>query len=167
MSISRIAGIAAFALLLVLPVASAAPTADTGAERMVLCQDSWLDWQKAGDPRMKQLAAHFQTAYTHKNNDPFAVPNAPVTILGFRVLQIYPGSVGMGVGFSVLVDAPFDKARASLERALGKKLVKCDTSDGMQSCELQIAEQRTITMMSGDDPKTKSTLLGCYYYYEK
>ena len=167
MSASRAAGILAFALLLVAPLASAAPTADTGAERMVLCQDSWLDWQKAGDPRLKQLAAHFQTAYTHKDNDPFTVPNAPVTILGFRVLQIYPGSVGMGLGFSVLVDAPFDKARASIERALGKKLVKCDTSDGMKECELQIAEQRTVMLMSSGDSKTESTLLACYYYYEK
>ena len=167
MSVSRAAGIFAFALFLVAPLASAAPTADTGAERMVLCQDSWLDWQKAGDPRLKQLAAHIQAAYTDKNNDPFSVPNAPVSILGLRVLQIYPGSVGMGLGFSVLVDAPFDKARASLERALGKKLVKCDTGDGMKECELQIAEQRTVTMMSAGDPKTKSTLLGCYYYYEK
>ena len=167
MSASRTAGIFAFALLLVFPIASAGTAADSGAERMVLCQDSWLDWQKAGDPKLKQLAAHFQTAYTHKDNDPFAVPNAPVTILGLRVLQIYPGSVGMGLGFSVLVDAPFDKARASLERALGKKLVKCDSSDGMKECELQIAEQRTVTLMSAGDPKTKSTLLGCYYYYEK
>lgn len=167
MSASRGVGILAFALLLVVPLASAAPTADTGAERMVLCQDSWLDWQKAGDPRMKQLAAHFQTAYTHKNNDPFAVPNAPVTILGFRVLQIYPGSIGMALGFSVLVDAPFDKARQSVEHAVGKPLQHCETSDGMKTCELQIAQQRTVTLMSGDDPKGKSTLVGCYYYYEK
>ena len=140
---------------------------DAGIARMALCQDSWLDWQKAGDPRLPALAAHFRAAYTQKEGDPYFTPKTPATVLGFRVLQLYPGSVGMGVGLSVVVDAPFDKARAGLEHALGKPLKKCEASDGMKTCELEIAQQRTITLMTQDDPKTKSTLLGCYYYYEK
>jgi hypothetical protein len=167
MSASRAAGIMAFAFLLVFPVASAGIANDESIERMVLCKDSWLDWQRAADPRLQQLATHFQSDYTRNDRDPYYVPKVPTAVAGFRVLQFSPGNVGMGVGISVLVDAPFDKARQSVERLLGKKLQHCETSDGMKTCELQIAEQRTVTLMSGDDPKTKSTLIGCYYLYEK
>ncbi|HXC55469.1 MAG TPA: hypothetical protein VNU97_09250 [Rhizomicrobium sp.] len=154
-------------LFLVPQIAAAAPAAEPVLERLALCQDSWLDWQKAADPRLPQIAAHFRAAYTHSDNDPFAIPKAPTTILGLRVVQVYPSSVGMGVGFSVLVDAPFDKARPLVERAVGKPLAHCDTSDGMKSCELGIAEKRTLTLMTQDDPKIVQTLIGCYYYYEK
>jgi hypothetical protein len=157
----------AAALFLALQTASAGTAADAGIERMALCQDSWLDWQKAADPRLAALAAHLHAAYTQKEGDPYVTPKAPTTVFGFRVLQLYPGSVGMGVGLSVLVDAPFDKARAGVEHALGKPLKHCDASDGMKTCELEIADKRTLTLMTQDDPKTKSTLLGCYYYYEK
>lgn len=167
MSASRAAGIVAFAFLLVFPVASAGIANDDSIERMVLCKDSWLDWQKSGDGRLQQLATHFQSTYTQKNNDPYFVPKAPTAVAGFRVLQFFPGNVGMAVGISVLVDAPFDKTRQSVERLLGKKLQHCDSSDGMKTCELQIAQQRTVTLMSGDDPKAKSTLIACYYLYEK
>ena len=167
MSASRVVGVAAFAFLLVSPVASAGIANDESIERMVLCKDSWLDWQRASDPRLQQLATHFQSTYTRKDNEPYYVPMAPTAVAGFRVQQFFPGNVGMAVGISVLVDAPFDKARKGVERLLGKKLQHCETSDGMKTCELQIAQQRTVTLMSGDDPKTKSTLIACYYLYEK
>ena len=73
----------------------------------------------------------------------------------------------MGVGFSVTVDATFDTARTNLEKALGKPLTKCETSDGMRTCELDIAEKRTLMLMASDDPKASETLVGCYYFYEK
>ena len=167
MSSPRIAGLIAFALLLVLPAAQAGAAADTDFERMVICKDSWHDWQRTGDGHLQKLAAHLSSGYTQKAGDPFFVPKTPTTVLGFRVLQVYPGSVGMGVGFSILVDATFDKARKGLEHTIGKPLQKCETSDGMKTCELQIAAQRTISLMSMDDPKNTSALLGCYYFYEK
>ena len=37
----------------------------------------------------------------------------------------------------------------------------------MKTCEIEIAEKRTLTLMTQDDPKIKSTLLGCCDYYEK
>ena len=73
----------------------------------------------------------------------------------------------MGVGFSVVVDAPFDKARKVFEKALRKTLEKCEASDNMHSCELDIAEKRTFTLMAEDNPNAAKTLVGCYYYYEK
>jgi hypothetical protein len=37
----------------------------------------------------------------------------------------------------------------------------------MRTCELPIAEQRTVMLMSGYPPNDKTTLVGCYYFYEK
>ena len=82
-------------------------------------------------------------------------------------MQVYPESVGMGVGFSVLVDATFDKTKRTLEQRLGKSLLKCTASDGMRTCELEIGKMRTFMLMAEDSAKSSSTLLGCYYYYEK
>ena len=73
----------------------------------------------------------------------------------------------MGLGFSVLVDASFDAAKQALERALGRPLRDCETSEGMRTCELSIAEQRTIVLMVSDLPNDKTTLMGCYHFYEK
>jgi hypothetical protein len=162
-----VTGLLAFALFTALHIAPAGAADDAGIERMILCQDSWLDWQKAGDPRLPKFAERLRAGFTRTGNNAYAVPNAPTTVAGFRILQLYPDSVGMGVGFSVLVDATYDKARQSVERALGKPLKPCEASDGMRSCELQISEQRTVTLMAQDSPNNASTLLGCYYYYEK
>ncbi len=164
--LSRI-GIVTAALLLLLAAAPAGAADDSGIARMVTCRDSWADWQKSGDARLKQLADHLRSAYAPHGNDAYLVPTSSVTVVGFRVLQLYPDSVGMGVGISVAVDAPFDTVRKSVDRMLGEPLRHCDTSDGMRTCELRLADTRTVTLMAGDGPKDTSTLLGCYYYYEK
>jgi hypothetical protein len=95
------------------------------------------------------------------------VPRSRTEIAGLRVTQLFPDSVGMGVGLSVTVEAKFDKARTRLEKTLGKKFAHCETSDGMRTCELQIAEKRIVMLMAEDDPKAASTLVGCYYFYKK
>ena len=161
------AGCAARALLVLLSFAPAAAAEDPAMERLATCRDSWLDWQKANDPRLKSFAEHFQTTFTRGDNDPFFKPKANVSIDGLRILQLFPDSVGMGVGFSVLVDAKFDKARSVFEKTLGKALDKCETGDGMRSCDYQIADKRTFMLMSSDAPGDAKTLVGCYYFYEK
>jgi len=37
----------------------------------------------------------------------------------------------------------------------------------MKTCDLEVAPQRTVSVMAGDTPKTRQTLIGCYYFYEK
>jgi hypothetical protein len=139
---------------------------DAGALRLATCQDSWLDWQKSAPDKLKALGEHFDTAFKRHGNDAYAVPVKETSIAGLRIVQAFPGSIGMGVGFSLLVDAGYDKTRAVMEHLLGKKLAKCEASDGMHSCELPIAAQRTFTLMAADNDKNH-TLVGCYYYYEK
>jgi len=140
---------------------------DTGIERMATCRDSWFDWNKNDQSQLKKFGDRFRTDFSRSDNDPFFVPRKDKRIAGLRVTQAFPDSVGMGVGFSVTVEATFDKARQIFEKSLGKKLQKCEASDNMRTCELDIAEKRTFTLMAEDSPKSTTTLVGCYYYYEK
>lgn len=156
-------------VLIVFPaaVASAQAADDPSIERMATCQDSWLDWNKTDPARLKTFGDRFRADFSRRANDPFFVPRTETTVAGLRVLQAFPDSVGMGVGFSITVEATFDKTRESVSGILGKPLEKCETGDGMRMCELEIGEKRTFTLMAKDDPKNATTLLGCYYYYEK
>ena len=155
---------AAAALFFVLTPALAAD--DVMLTRLATCQDSWLNWKN--DPvQTKKFIDHIGAEFTPHNNDPYFLPKGNISVLGLHVAQAFPQSVGMGLGFSLTVDAPFDKARKVFEKALGKPLKDCETGEDMRTCGLQIAEQRTVTVMAEDNPKSTQTLVGCYYYYEK
>jgi hypothetical protein len=154
-----------FALLVgVIPAWSAD---DPRVENLALCRDSWLDWKKTDPAKLDSFGAFFRAAFTHRDNDAFFTPKSAMAIAGLKVTQVFPQSVGMGLGFSVLVDARFDAAKQALEQKLGKPLSQCETGEGMRTCGLPIAEQRTVMLMSGDPPNDKTTLVGCYYLYEK
>src|SRR5690349_5887790 len=107
---------------------------DAGLARLATCHDSWLDWSKSNPARLDKFGAQFRAAFAHKGNDAFSTPKAETTIAGLRVVQAYPESVGMGVGFSVIVDASFDNTRKIFEKSFGKPLQHCDASDGMHMC---------------------------------
>ena len=164
MKIPSLAGVVAVLLLVVAP-ASAAD--DPDIQSLATCKESWLDWNKSGPARWSNFGNRFRAEFSRHGNDAYWVPKTDKSILGLHISQAFPDSVGMGVGFSVVVDAPFDKARKSFEKALRKTLQKCEASDNMHSCELDIAEKRTFTLMAEDNPKAAKTLVGCYYYYEK
>jgi hypothetical protein len=139
---------------------------DAGIARMAACQDSWLDWQKSDPAKLKALGDHFRAAYQPHGDDPWFVPKAPTTIAGLKVLKVFPQSVGMGVGLSVFVEATYDTAKKTFEDILKKKITKCEASEGSRDCELDLAPQRNFMIMTADsDPKT--TLVGCFYLYEK
>jgi hypothetical protein len=158
-----------FGLLMAL-LAGALPAAaadDARIENLALCRDSWLDWKNAEPAKLDSFVAYFRTVFEPHGNDAYVVPKSAMTIAGLKVTEVFPQSVGMGLGFSVLVDATFDAARHAVEQQLGKPLGECETGDGMRACGLQIAEQRTVTLMSSDTPGDKRALVGCYYFYEK
>jgi hypothetical protein len=160
--------IVAGGMLAMLAIVLPAHAADDAAlPRMALCQDSWFEWTKKDPKTFEGFRTHFFGAFSRHDNDPYWLPRAKISVLGMNVAQGFPDSVGMGVGFSLTVDAPYDTARAAMEKTLGKKLVHCEASDDMKSCELEIAPQRAITIMAEDSSKAKQTLIGCYYFYEK
>ena len=136
-------------------------------EALALCRDSWLDWQATDPAKLNSAKAFFESAFSGAGTDAFVTPKSPMTIAGLQVTQVYPESVGMGVGFSVLVDAPFDVARMAVEQSLGRPLGPCETGEGMRTCELPIAAQRTLMLASNEPPDDTATLVGCYYLYEK
>jgi hypothetical protein len=140
---------------------------DDALTRMALCRDSWVEWSKSDPAKMKAFVDGFRAQFAPHGNDPFALPKANVSVLGLRVLRAFPESVGMGVGFSLSVDATFDDARHAVEKALGKPLGKCESGDNMRMCGLEIAPQRTVTLEAEDKPAAHDTLIGCYYFYEK
>ena len=140
---------------------------DDGLTRLALCQDSWAEWSKTDPDKLKAFGEHFRAAFAQHGNDAFAVPKRDVSVMGLRVTQAYPESVGMGVGFSLTVDATFDAARKAVEKGLGKALRECETGEGMRHCGLEVARQRTVMLMAEDKPASRHTLLGCYYFYEK
>lgn len=139
---------------------------DSLFERLATCQDSWRDW-KENPAQMKVLGDTFTASFTRKPDGAAWAAKPGVTVLGLPVTEGYPQSVGMGVGFSLTVDATFDTTRSHVEKAIGKALQKCEASDGMKSCELELAPQRTVMLMAEDSAKSKTTLVGCYYLYEK
>lgn len=139
---------------------------DVALTRMALCQDSWIEWTKKDRENFEAFRDHVAGAFRPHDKDPWWLPKTNISVLGMHVAQAFPDSVGMGVGFSLFVDAPYDKARAEVEKALGKTLQHCEASDGMKTCELEVAAQRTVTIMAEDSSKSRQTLIGCYYYYE-
>jgi hypothetical protein len=160
-------GIPAVVATMLAVAGPAAASDDAALTRMALCQDSWVEWSKGDPVRFQSFAEHIRAGFSPHANDPYWLPKASTSVVGLRVLQVFPDSVGMGVGFSLTADATFDDARKALEKALGKTLQHCETSDGMKTCDLEIAPQRTATLMAGDSPKSHQTLIGCYYFYEK
>jgi hypothetical protein len=157
--------VAALAMSAVLLPAWAAD--DDALSRMALCKDSWAEWRTGAPAKFQAFADLVRANFTPHGNDPFAVPKAGTSVLGLEVLEAYPDSVGMGVGFSLTVDATFDDARKTIEKALGKTLTHCETSEGTRDCELEIAKQRSVMLMAEDKPANHRTLIGCYYFYEK
>ena len=164
-NISPWAGILTVLLVAVTPAWAAD---NLGIERLATCQDSWLDWKKSGTVQLKKFAESFQSNFLQKEKDPFFVPKSSQTVVGLPVAQVFPESIGMAVGFSVVDNANFDTTKTRLAKKIGKPFSKCEPpSDNMRTCELAIGEKKTILLMAEDNAKSTTTLFGCYYFYAK
>jgi hypothetical protein len=139
---------------------------DIRIERLTTCQDSWLEW-KNNPSKLKDFSKYINSAFVEKENSSFLVPTSEKSVFGLRVVQLFPESIGMAVGFSVVVEADFKTTRDTLEKRLGKSFKKCETGENMLTCELGIGEKKTILLLSEEDGKIVKTLFGCFYYYEK
>jgi hypothetical protein len=159
--------IAILSVVALQPAQPARPVDDM-IERLALCKDSWRDWKEKDDPvQGRKVAELFRSTFVDQGKDGSYTPNTKVAVVGLPVVQVYPESVGMGVGFSAVLEASFDTAREHVEKAIGKPLKDCETGDGMRTCGLEIAKERTITLMAAEKDTQNRTLLGCYYLYEK
>jgi len=134
-------------------------------QRLALCQDSWYDW-KDDDTRMARFAGYFESRFERSPQGDAFAPKSPMLALSHAVTQVYPQSVGMGVGFSLVVNADFAQARAAIEQQLGKPMT-CATSDGVRSCELKLGPKKTALLMNGQNGQAKTSLVGCYYFYQQ
>jgi len=135
-------------------------------EPLATCRESWLDWKD--DPaRAARYGDALRAQFEQRNGEAFFTPKARVTVMDLPVTRVYPSSVGMGVGFSVMVDAPFDTVKAAVEKSIGKTLGKCESGEGMRTCERSLGEKKTVMLLADATGKLTSTLVGCFYYYEK
>lgn len=144
-----------------------ATTADEAQlARLAVCADSWYEWNQQAPQRMRGFAQAFQARFTQVPKEPAFNPKAPLTVLGLPVLQAFPGSVGMGLGFSLSVRAGFAEVRQAMERELGRTM-QCERSDGAMACELQLGEKKTAMLIAPlQASERQPTLLGCYYFYQ-
>jgi len=137
-------------------------------ERLALCQDSWLDWKEHDPARLKNYANAIKAGFTGSGHEAWVTPRSSQSVAGLRVIQVYPESVGMGVGFSVLVEASFARVKKIVEQRLGRSFGKCEPpSDNMRTCDMPIADKKTVGVMSEDSDKATRTLISCYYFYAK
>jgi len=151
-----------------LSVAKSHAAAEPSLDSLATCRDSWLDWKD--DPtRGAKFTEGLRANYTYQQDrGGFLVPKAPKTLLGLPVARVYPESAGMAVGFTVLVNSGFEVAKKAVEKSLGKPL-KCDPGhpgDEIFGCELELGPKKTV-MVASEGKSSKSTLIGCYYFYEK
>ena len=153
-------------LSLCLAATPASGAADDLIEQLATCRASWLDWKD--DPvQARKFGDTINAAFTPKPREPAWTPKKPIVVGGLKVVEAFPESVGMGVGFSLSVEGNFDTARAAFEKLAGKTFKTCESGEGMKSCELEVAEKRTLMIVAGENGKSKTTLLGCYYFYAK
>ncbi len=134
-------------------------------QRLALCQDSRHDW-KGDAARTTRFVSDFENRFDRSPQGDAFAPKSEAKVLGHAVTQVYPQSVGMGVGFSLVVNANFIQARAGIEQQLGKPMT-CSTSEGVRSCELKLGPRKTALLMTAQNGQANTSLIGCYYFYQQ
>jgi hypothetical protein len=166
MKFTRVALIASSFFLSFLAFSSAQAAENKLLLQLATCEESWMDWGKSS-PKVDDFRKLFTEDFKRKDRDPGFTPLKPASILGFNITEAYPESVGMGVGFSVLVEAEYDKMKGSLEKQVGKTISACGKEGDSRSCEHKIGEKKTLVLFESGRGKSAKTLFGCYYFYAK
>jgi hypothetical protein len=156
---------AAGALLTVAAAHTAMAAEEPSLQALATCQDSWFEW-KNDAARMAHFADYMRTRFVPGEGGDAYSPKVKTMALGYQVSQVYPQSVGMGLGFSMVVQANFAQARQAMEKQLGRTMT-CSISDGVEACEIQLGEKKTAVLMTGNGGKAATSLLGCYYFYQQ
>jgi hypothetical protein len=117
--------------------------------------DVSLDWKKSDAAQLKKSGDHLGVILSKEGREGSFPPKSNASIAGLHVVRVSPESVGMGVGFSVVVEAPFDATRRTVAKLFGKPLAKCDSSDNIRTCELEFGEKRTFMLFAGGKRKDR------------
>ncbi len=144
---------------------SAHAAAEPTLERLATCQESWLDWQD-NPARGHAFMDRMHADYGEQEDGGYLVPKTTKTLFGLPVGRVYLDSIGMGVGFSVLVNDGVAAAKKAVEKAIGRTLTCEADSDGVHACQAELAPKRTVTIASDTEGGT-GVLIGCFYFYEK
>lgn len=136
-------------------------------QRMVTCQDSWLEFER--DPRRAERIIDVLETHFRPNGRPsMLVPRNGAKLMGYPIVDITPENVGIGLGFGVTVKAPLEEVRKSYETALGRKMNECKREEeGMTVCTVEIARQKTAMLITPTKRPEVGTLMGCFYKYER
>lgn len=92
--LTRFAIATCLALMSLIPLSAA----DDLLERLATCKDSWYEGRE-NPAAMKNLADTFNKAFKEDDRRRGFIPKGSVTVAGLPVVQAYPQSAGMGVGF--------------------------------------------------------------------
>ena len=133
---------------------------------LAICQESWLEWKNIPQ-KMSPFKERVNSELKQIEGTAGYTPLKPMSLLGLNVVEVYPGSVGMGLGFSVVVNAEFEKVKASLEKQTGQRITECSFQENTRDCGYSLAERKNLTLTEVAKGKNAKTLFGCYYYYEK
>ena len=146
-------------------IAHAAEPQDT-LSRMASCQESWMDMRNDA-VRGQKFGEVIQAHFVQVDRAPIWKPRQPMTWLGQPVIEVTPQNLGIGLGFAVTVKGVSDAVKPAYEKLVGQALANCGKSDGLLTCDLQIAKQRTAMLMAPLKKPELGTMLGCFYFYEK
>jgi len=128
---------------------------------MATCQKTWLDWER---DRVKMQEYYDKVSIDFKKPDEehYYIPRSDQTILGYSIKRLYPSNVGMGLGFSVLIDQPFLDVKESIESQTDIQYDRCENSHG-KACQKKIAQKKKAMLIETDG----LLLFGCYYHYQR
>lgn len=157
-------GLLALAVLAAAAPARADDDTEQQMQRLASCSDSWYEWSREDPARLRQFAQRFHARFEQVPKEPAFLPRAPTRVMGMKVLQAYPDSVGMGLGFSLKVAAGFEEARRLMEQRLGRPM-RCEPMENAMSCELELGEKKTALLLTDQRGRAPVSLLGCYYFY--
>jgi hypothetical protein len=125
--------------LLMATTAPAIAADEPQLQRLATCKDSWFEW-KNDKAKQSRYVDFIKARFVQIEHGGAYAPKVPTTVFGLQVSQVFPGTVGMAVGFSMIVNADFAKARKIFEKQLGH-LMKCESGDGMKTCKFQIEDK--------------------------
>ena len=106
----KCASIAGPILAILLAAGPAWGADDPRISDLALRRASWLDWKNRDPSKFESFGELFRSNFSPEDTDGSFKPMSALTVDGLKVAKVFPGSIGMGVGFSVLVDISFDVA---------------------------------------------------------